>query len=234
MPRTNADRRPVIRHSSVSQPLPQDNMDLDVGPPPQYNVSSFNVPTRERQYSQSANPYGPGHPSGVMMRQGFSRIHDGYVMNSARPFEMEIASDCASDRQNSLSGHPTPVPSHHSSNTSYSPTNIEDPEHAGHHDPIVGTRHHTANFYNPPNTFNGFPAPIDPRFQTNSGPNPGGYGIPHGWDVSPDGIVLPSVTTGMSPMGEPGWSNMLDNLSWDAGQIPGEVPWRPSPSGSRV
>lgn len=141
------------------------------------------------------------------MGQGYPAVSDAGAMSSSRPFELEISSDCASERQHSLCGHPTPAPSHGSSNTSYSPPNIEDSDYTG---------HHNANFYNPSNALDKYSAPVDSQFHPSSGPHPGDYGISHGWEVTPDGVVLPSAATDMSPMGGTGWPHMLEPI-WHGG-----------------
>ena len=194
-----------------------------------YSKSTFSVPTREhRPPQQHARHFNapPTQMQGVIPGQGWGeKFPTGPQQTSNRQiFDTEMSSDHTSDRQNSVSNLPTPTNSHQSSsNTSYSP-HAEDSEST--HPPAT-----TEAFFEQGTSFPSFTQSTDPHFPSHSlgRGDTDNYVIPPGWDISPEGVV-PSATTGLSPMGENGWTQMLEGMGWDGSALgAGEVIW-PLPS----
>jgi hypothetical protein len=181
---------------------------LDV---PDTNFSmSYNVP--------SGSPQPTYNPFNVSAPQSHDILPSRTWPESHSTFDTEMSSDPTSNRQGSISNHPTPSTSHQgSSNTSYSPPHIDES------DAIHATTHHpTANlpssFFHPSAPFSGFSPPPDAAF-----------GMQPTWDLGAD-HGLPGASTGMSPLGDVGWRQMLEGMSWDGNQLGTDGGWRPTPT----
>ena len=200
-------------------------------------MSDFNIPTREhrspQQGSQRFNPAAVPSP-GVMPYQIWSNKYgsgtDAPPLHKSA-FDTEMVSEpTSSERHGSLSNsnHPTPATSHHgSSNTSYSPSSLDVPDAPDMpHQPQQQQQQHMPETTGPsPHPFNfqqtapfaGFTPP--PRGLGESDQ----FTLPLNWDMGSAGPA--GQATGMSPLGEAGWSQMLE-MGWEGAiEVNGE--WRP-------
>jgi hypothetical protein len=62
-------------------------------------------------------------------------------------------------------------------------------------------------------------------------PEPDQFGMPPTWDLGPD-HGLPGPGTGLSPLGESGWQQMLEGMAWERNPLGGEAGWRGPPPAS--
>ena len=154
---------------------------------------------------------------------------DGGALNQTQSkgvFDTEMSADNNSDRQNSLSNYPTPETSRHSSsNTSYSPSHIDEsiPSNASgttnrptdaYFDPLASF----ASFH--PTTASHFPPTPD-----QSGDHNHAFTIPPGWEIGRDGVLVPSSNTGLTPLADSGWTQMMEGMGWSGADLgTGEVP----------
>ena len=199
-------------------------------PSNQYSMPTFSVPTREhrtpQQHIRRSNAP-PTQLQGLLSGQGWGEKFpggpEGEAMNSHNMFDTEMSPDHTSDWGNSLSNHPTPTNSNNSSsNTSYSPPHIEDTESTH---TSTGPSAAATGFLHPSTSFAGYTPPANAQYHL---PIPAGsadsnYVIPPGWEIGPGGVV-PSASTGLSPIGESGWTQMLEGMGWDGSALgAGEV-----------
>ena len=55
------------------------------------------------------------------------------------------------------------------------------------------------------------------------------FGMQPGWELGPE-HVLPGTTTGLSPLNDAGWRQMLEGMQWDGPPIGPESSWRGTPT----
>lgn len=229
--------------------LNETSLDGRVGSSTQYRISSFSLPNREQltpqhRYNRYNGP--PTQMQGVILDQGWgekypARPEIGTANNShaSQIVDTDMSSEQASDRQSSLlSDHQTPLNSRQpSSNTSYSPPTVDDCSH-----PTITTNGPSTVSFDSTDQFTGFTPTSDTHFPHSpdnpSGQEPNGFTIPAGWEVGADGAlhVQPGASTGLSPLGESGWTQILEGMGWDGNGLDagGEVPWRAETEESRV
>ena len=197
-------------------------------PGAQYSMNTFSVPTREhRSPRQGYGVYGaPAQgvlPSQNSWAEKFSSELAGNGLHHSNTFDTEMSSDQISDRNNSVSNHPTPATSlHGSSNTSYSPPQHDEvtPENS------TGA---AAPYYTHSAPFGGYVASSDVGYSHQAGhaiPETEKYPIQAEWELPTD-EELPYPSTGMSPLGDAGWRQMLEGMSWDGAPLGPDTSWRP-------
>ncbi|MCJ1248379.1 hypothetical protein MMC30_005596 [Trapelia coarctata] len=212
----------------TTQPQDQQSHGTSLDIPTSHYPIDFNAPTLPRTSSQQSfqrfnAPVSQAQD--VLPSQGWGETQP---RGSDGIFDTEMSSEHTSDRRASVSNHPTPTTSHQgSSNTSYSPQQIDDsdPTHAS-RNPNPGP---TTSFFNPSAPFSGFTPPADAGF-THGGrgimPEPDQFGMQPSWDLGHD-HVLPGPATGLSPLG---WQQMLEGMTWDRNPLGSEPSWRPPPA----
>ena len=210
-------------------------------------MSDFDVPTREhrspRQGSQHSNAVAVPSP-GVMPYQIWSSKYgpgtDALPLHKSTLDTEMVSEPTGSERHGSLpnSNHPTPTTSHHgSSNTSYSPSSLDVPDAT---DVSHQQQQHMPEATGPPPNpfsfqqtapFAAFTPPPSDQFPS----APRGlaesdqFTLPLNWDMGSAGPA--GQGTGMSPLGEAGWSQMLE-MGWD-GTMEANGGWRPGTAGRR-
>ena len=215
----------------TSQPKDQQSRDAGLDIPNRQYSMSYNAPTVPRSNSQQsfrAFNVPVSQAQDVLPSQGWG---EAQARGSPNIFDTEMASDHTSDRRASVSNHPTPTTSHQgSSNTSYSPQQIDDS------DPTHPSRNQntgpTTSFFNPSAPFSGFTPPADAGFPHGGRgimAEPDQFGMQPAWDLGPD-PVLPGPPTGLSPLGESGWRQMLERMTWSGDALGSEATWRPPPA----
>ena len=230
--------------------LQETSLDGGVGSSNQYSMSTFSLPNREQLIPQHHyNRYNapPNQMQGVILDQGWGEKYpagpDISTSNNSHPSQIidtDMSSEQASDRHSSLlSDRQTPLNSHQaSSNTSsYSPPTINDGSH-----PTITASGPSTVFFDSSNQFTGFTPTSDSHFPHNpnnsNGQNSNGFTIPTGWEVEVEGALhaQPGASTGLSPLGESGWTQILEGMGWDGNDLGagGEVPWRAEAEEGRV
>lgn len=206
-------------------------------PGTRFSMSSFSVPTREhRTPQQSYRNFNapPTQMQGILPGQGWGEKYpgrpDGNALNhmiNCNAFDTEMSSDHTSDRHQSLSNHPTPTTSHHgSSNTSYSPQNNDDVD-PSHHNTESAGQGATTSFFNSSAPFAEFNPAADAGFTQSGGRNTSEanhYAMPSVWEIGQDPDIS---TSGLSPLGDAGWRNMLEGMGWDESTVGVDPSWRP-------
>lgn len=124
-------------------------------------------------------------------------------------FDTDMSS---SDQQTTGSNQPTPNLSHHSSsNTSYSSPHLADD--ANPNAQLSATTDSNPAFFGAEHSFAGFTPPED----QSQYPLPGPAKIDadfEAWRAGPPGGT-PSAGTGLSPMGEGEWTQIMEGMGWD-------------------
>ena len=192
----------------------------------QYSLSTFDLVAREQRQPRVLHyPPTPGGKCESLLPDSrwspFTQRSSNTNFGPFAAFDTEM-SDHASDERHSTSNEPTPSTSHQaSSHTSYSPPHEEDEIPDNHHSlqqSSGSTAPMTAFYSSAP--FPGFNPPPEANFPS---PSPGredhnNFTLPSGWEVGSSGVALGS-TTGFSPLGEGGWTQMLDGMGWDGAAL---------------
>jgi hypothetical protein len=231
----------VLPNHSKTQPSYHELRDANTNAG--YN-NTYSIPKREQRTPQTQSMHQthrayPGQMHGILAQpwEGDVRTRhptsETLSINSAgRGFDTELSPDQTSERHASLSGQPTPTTSHQaSSNTSYSPTGQADPDPTG--DVASAARPAGPYFHAPTPSFTGFtpPAHTYATSPDRAMVDPDGFTMPASWDLGPDSGFMPGPEAVLSPMGEAGWSQMLDGMGWDGAGGAGGTAWRPMPMG---
>ena len=248
-------------HEPVFSSRPSDNHSATSGTHPQsdFSRSHFSMPTREHRSPQQSqrrfnapptqaqgvllgNGWGekfPGGPDGHALEKAYDKRWSGNAVPSSHAhtqFDTEMSSDQTSDRHTSLSNHQTPPNSlHSSSNTSYSPPDVGDADPSSR--PPGMRNHPQATFFDPSGTFTSFSPPSQDHYPHSPGnTSERDYAIPPGWEVGPDGVLIPSSAADLAQMSDPGWAGMLENIGWDPNSMSqADMHWREGlPDGHRV
>lgn len=175
-----------------------------------YRASHLNLPNRQR-----------------MMRRS-SDVNPGHEYDPIHKMDVDISPTNGSSEHHSSSGHPTPSTTSHksSSRTSYSPHRTDEASGSQYQTGITtAPSPHTATFFTSENNFAGYSPGAQQFFASTPGQyTDGSFTIPPGWDfqnghtgMTPDNRTGPtaSLQTGLSPLEEGGWANMLDEFGWD-------------------
>ena len=174
----------------------------------------------------------PGGPDGHALDKAYDKGWDGNAINVSHihtPFDTEMSSEHTSDRQTPLSNHETSPNSLHSSNTSYSPPHRDDSDPTSR--PQVMGNLPPATFFDTSGAFASFSPPSQGHYP-HSPPNTNDqdYAIPPGWELGPDGTLIPNAAAELGQMSDSGWAGMLENISWDPSSLShADLHWREGP-----
>jgi len=190
-----------------------------------YRASHLNLPNRQRT-PQGCSKVVPVNLHGVMPGHDYGeKLPGGDPMHN---MDIDMSSNNGGSEHYSSSGHPTPSTTSNksSSRTSYSPPHIDEAAATQYHTSITtAPSPNTAAFFDSDNTFTGYSSGTQQFFAPTPGQdNDGAFVIPPGWDfqaghtgMTPDNRAgaTPSLQTGLNPLEEGGWANMLEDFGWD-------------------
>ncbi|KAA6406978.1 MAG: Fungal specific transcription factor [Lasallia pustulata] len=182
----------------------------------QPTVSSINLATREQRTPQQRNPFRQTSQTQIQQCEWAVEIpHEP----SDGPLLQRFETGMSSDQQTINSNQPTPNTSHHSSsNTSYSSPHLADDANPNCN--LNGSADSHPAFFGGDSSFAGFTPPEDHSQYSLPGPakadaGVGGY---EPWRSNPV-VGTPSAGTGLSPLGEGEWTQIMEGMGWDGGVL---------------